>query len=49
VIFVLKRKLDITRSRVVQKTRMIFVSYISHRFLSQFVDLNNVQSESFKR
>ncbi len=47
--FVLKRKLDITKNRVVQKTRMIFVIYISHNFLSQFADLNNVQSKSFKK
>jgi hypothetical protein len=37
--FVLKRKSNITRNRVVQQTTMIFVSYISHRFLSQFTDL----------
>ncbi len=37
--FVLKRKSNITKNRVVQQTTMIFVSYISHRFLSQFIDL----------
>jgi hypothetical protein len=37
--FVLKRKSNITRNRVVQQTTMIFVSYIFHRFLSQFTDL----------
>ncbi len=37
--FVLKRKSNITRNRVVQQITMIFVSYISHKFLSQFTDL----------
>ncbi len=47
--FVLKRKLDITRNRVVQETRMIFVNYIFHKFLLQFADLNHVQLKSFER
>ncbi len=37
--FVLKRKSNITKNRVVQQITMIFVSYIFHRFLSQFIDL----------
>jgi hypothetical protein len=36
---VLKRKSNITRNRVVQQITMIFVNYIFHRFLSQFIDL----------
>jgi hypothetical protein len=37
--FVLKRKLDITKNRVVQQITMIFVNYIFRKFLSQFIDL----------
>jgi hypothetical protein len=37
--FVLKRKLNITKNRVVQQITMIFVNYIFHKFLSQFIDL----------
>jgi hypothetical protein len=37
--FVLKRKSNITKNRVVQQTTMIFVNYIFHRFLSQFINL----------
>jgi hypothetical protein len=39
LIFVLKRKSNITKNRVVQQITMIFVNYIFHRFLSQFIDL----------
>jgi hypothetical protein len=47
--FRVKKKARYYKKSRRQKTRMIFVSYISHRFLSQFADLNNVQSESFRR